>query len=187
MRGEGGGGAEYAGCKARSNAEATVCIISTAPLRATGRPASNSSAAGSKPAMPVRRSTSTPDGTTSGARSGAPARPKSKQTTRKSGTGGDSRPPKRPTPDEPTDYDDDYESGYESGSDDPWSSGPSWEEPNPYAAPTSQTSPPRSRKATGGGNLRLAGIGLLVQAWSYIGIIAMFFSLIAIGFIGAVT
>ncbi len=77
--------------------------------------------------------------------------------------------------------------GYESSGVDPWSSGPSWEEPNPYAAPTYEASSRNNRKNGGGGSLKLAGIGLLVQAWSYIGIIVVFFSMIAIGVIVALT
>jgi len=149
----------------------TSAPLSTAP---SGQPASNSSAEGSKP-------TATPDGTPSGARSSA--QPRSKQTTTRSGTGESSRPSKRPKPESSSDY----ESGYESSDADPWSSAPSWEEPNPYAAPTYGAASTRSRKNVGGGNLKLAGIGLLVQAWSYIGIIVVFFSMIAIGVIVALT
>ena len=152
------------------------------------RPASGTGAAGSRPAATSgRRSASTPDSTAGDAHSSTPARPKSKPSATRADTSASSRPPKRPKPEEPADYDNDYESGYESSGVDPWSSAPSWEEPNPYAAPTYEASPSRSKKNTGGGSLKLAGIGLLVQAWSYIGIIVTFFSMIAIGVIVAAT
>ncbi|MBC7967605.1 MAG: hypothetical protein H7Z17_16955 [Fuerstia sp.] len=152
------------------------------------RSPSSSSAAESKPAAKSGgRSASASAGSTGGPQSGTPARPKSKPTSTTSGTGASSRPPKRPKREDPAEYDDDYGSGYEASEVDPWSSGPSWEEPNPYAAPTYGTSTSRSKKSTGSGSLKLAGIGLLVQAWSYIGIIVGFFSLIAIGVIVAAT
>ncbi len=152
-----------------------------------GRSTNRSSAAESKPGTTSgRRSAATSAGSAAGAQSGTPARPKSKPTSTTSGTGASSKPSKRPKREDPADYDD-YESGYESGGVDPWSSGPSWEEPNPYTAPTSDTSTRRSKKSTGSGSLKLAGIGLLVQAWSYIGIIVGFFSIIAIGIIVALT
>ncbi len=152
---------------------ATSAPLSTAP---SGQPSSHSGAAGSKP-------TATPDGTASGARSNA--QPRSKQTRTKSGIGGSSRPPKRPKPQSISDYDSDDESGDESSGADSWSSGPSWDEPNPYAARTYTSLSPRNRKTAGNGNLKLAGSGLLVQAWAYVGIIVVFFSMIAIGVIVA--
>ena len=183
----GGGGISTSIARPAANPKPQSSASAPPSTVPSGRSASSSSTAGSKPAaMPERRSASTPDGATSDARGSAPAHSKSKQATSRSGAGGPSRTPKRPKPEEPSDFDNDYESGYESSTADPWSSGPSWEEPNLYAAPTYEASSSRSKK-NAGGSMKLAGIGLLVQAWSYIGIIVVFFAMIAIGVIVALT
>lgn len=108
-------------------------------------------------------------------------------TSRKRSSRISSQPRKRKKPQETIDYDDNYEAGYDASSDDPWSSGTSWEEANPYAAPvySPSASSSRNRNASGSGSLRIAGIGLLIQAWSYIGIIGLGFAMMAIAFIGA--
>lgn len=189
---DGGGSANTSVAKPSTKPKPPSAASAPTSPASRGRSASATGAAESKPTTTSgRRSAAASDNSAGGALSGSPAQPKLKAAATRSGSGGSSRPPKRPKREATADYDDydnDYESSYASGGVDPWSSDPSWEEPNPYAAPKYETSSPRSRKKNaGGGNLKLAGIGLLVQAWSYIGIIVAFFSIVAIGAIVALT
>lgn len=82
------------------------------------------------------------------------------------------------------DLDADFETGVESTEADPWGT-PSWDEPNPYAVASYPQSTSSSRNKASGGGLRIAGIGLLIQAWGYVILLGLLCVLVAFAFLAA--